>query len=396
MPLDYGTEAALTANNAVSQATLFDATSTSNNSITFDVNKEPYYVESFNLGGGDTITIQQVAGSGAGVVFQNFAPLGVALQLTSTVSKVRIDWPGRYRLVFAGASVAAIYCIGHAGTMTHNTIYKTAAAQGGSGGGGGGFTLTANSTPTVALAYSGSTSAGTLSASAVVSPDGGNALSAHSNGLYATAGGGGGSFNMPFTAESSNFTVDNTYHAYECSYSATATLPAPASSAGQMYLASSNYYNGFGVTFNPGGNAINGYTGSITAPAGMTALVYSSGSDFLLANYVAISSTAGNLLQWNYHQASTDGLYVSGAIPVQVPTASNTSGTVTLVAGTATISTAAVTVNSRIFLTAQSLGTVTVGQGLAISARTAGTSFTIKSESATDTSVVAWLIVEPV
>lgn len=395
MPLDYGTEAALTANNAVPQATLFDATSTSNNSITFDVNKEPYYVESFNLGGGDTITIQQVAGSGAGAVFQNFAPLGVALQLTSTVSKVRIDWPGRYRLVFAGASVAAIYCIGHAGTMTHNTIYKTAAAQGGSGGGGGGFTLTPSNTSSVDLVYSGSTSAGSLSANANISADAGNAVSIHSDGLFASSG-GGGSFNMPFTAESGNFTVGNTYHAYESSSDATATLPSPASSAGQVYLASSNYYNGFGITFNPGGNTINGYAGSIVAPAGMTALAYSSGSDFLLANYVAISSAAGNLLKWNYRQISTDGLYVSGVNPVQVPSASNTSGTVTLVAGTAVVTTASVTANSRIFLTAQSLGTVTVGQGLAISARTAGTSFTIKSESATDTSVVAWLIVEPV
>lgn len=71
------------------------------------------------------------------------------------------------------------------------------------------------------------------------------------------------------------------------------------------------------------------------------------------------------------------------------------SGTVVLSAGTATVSTALVTANSRIFLTAQILGTITGGVGLAISARTAGTSFTIKSENALDTSTVAWLIFEP-
>jgi hypothetical protein len=70
-------------------------------------------------------------------------------------------------------------------------------------------------------------------------------------------------------------------------------------------------------------------------------------------------------------------------------------GTATLSAGTVVVSTTAVTATSRIFLTAQSLGTVTVGQGLAVSARTAATSFTIISTTPTDTSVVAWMIVEP-
>lgn len=81
---------------------------------------------------------------------------------------------------------------------------------------------------------------------------------------------------------------------------------------------------------------------------------------------------------------------------LQVKEGSNAKmGTVVLSSGTAVVSTTAVTATSRIFLTAQSLGTVSVGQGLAISARTAGTSFTILSGSAVDTSTVAWMIVEP-
>lgn len=68
-------------------------------------------------------------------------------------------------------------------------------------------------------------------------------------------------------------------------------------------------------------------------------------------------------------------------------------GTATLVAGAATASTTAVTANSRIFLTCQTPGG-TPGF-LRVSARTAGTSFTITSSSGTDTSVVAWMIVEP-
>jgi len=71
------------------------------------------------------------------------------------------------------------------------------------------------------------------------------------------------------------------------------------------------------------------------------------------------------------------------------------SGVATLAAGTATVATTRVTANSRIQLTAQTLGTVTAPQALAVTARTAGTSFTITSANNTDTSTVAWFIVEP-
>lgn len=68
-------------------------------------------------------------------------------------------------------------------------------------------------------------------------------------------------------------------------------------------------------------------------------------------------------------------------------------GVATLVAGTVTVNTNKVTATSRIFLTCQTPGG-TPGF-LRVSARTAGTSFTILSSSGTDTSVVGWLIVEP-
>lgn len=72
-----------------------------------------------------------------------------------------------------------------------------------------------------------------------------------------------------------------------------------------------------------------------------------------------------------------------------------TSGVATLAAGTVTVPTNKVTANSRIQLTVQSLGTVTAPQPVAVTARTAGTSFTIRSADATDTSTVAWLIITP-
>jgi hypothetical protein len=68
-------------------------------------------------------------------------------------------------------------------------------------------------------------------------------------------------------------------------------------------------------------------------------------------------------------------------------------GTATLVAGTVTVSNTSVTANSRVFLTSQVDGG-TPGW-LRVSARTAGTSFTITSWSSSDTSTVAWMAVQP-
>lgn len=79
---------------------------------------------------------------------------------------------------------------------------------------------------------------------------------------------------------------------------------------------------------------------------------------------------------------------------LQVKTGSNaTAGKATLTGGTVTVSTTKVTANSLIFLTHQN-NSGTVGSP-SVSARTAGTSFVITSTSASDTSDVAWFIVEP-
>jgi len=92
----------------------------------------------------------------------------------------------------------------------------------------------------------------------------------------------------------------------------------------------------------------------------------------------------------------TGSLDISGAgNGLKVAEGSNAKqGTATLSAGTVTVSNTSVTATSRIFLTVQSLGTVAVPQALAVTARTAGTSFTITSASITDTSVVAYEIFE--
>jgi hypothetical protein len=70
-------------------------------------------------------------------------------------------------------------------------------------------------------------------------------------------------------------------------------------------------------------------------------------------------------------------------------------GVVTLSGGTATVNTTAVTANSRIFLTPQTLGTILRPVGIGVTARTPGASFVITSMDITDTSVVGYLIMEP-
>lgn len=94
----------------------------------------------------------------------------------------------------------------------------------------------------------------------------------------------------------------------------------------------------------------------------------------------------------------TGGNFVAGTIGqgIQIKEGTNAKmGLATLIAGTVTVSNTAVTANSRILLTGQSLGTITSPSSLSISARVAGTSFTILASQATDTSTVAWQIVEP-
>ncbi len=88
-----------------------------------------------------------------------------------------------------------------------------------------------------------------------------------------------------------------------------------------------------------------------------------------------------------------DKYYMSKASPKVVEGSNASMGVTTLVGGTKVVANTKVTANSRIFLMTQTPGG-TAGW-LQVSTRTAGTSFTILSSSGTDTSVVAYMIVEP-
>jgi len=91
---------------------------------------------------------------------------------------------------------------------------------------------------------------------------------------------------------------------------------------------------------------------------------------------------------------SADTIVLSSRIIVASGTNASV-GVVTLTGGTATVNNTLVTAGSIINLTPQTLGTITRPVGLGITGRTAGVSFTIVSQDATDTSTVGWMIIEP-
>jgi hypothetical protein len=99
--------------------------------------------------------------------------------------------------------------------------------------------------------------------------------------------------------------------------------------------------------------------------------------------------------QWSIWTGAADALRIGtegGGIAIEEG-ANARLGATALVAGSAVVANTSVTDNSRIFVTSQVDGG-TPGW-LRVSARTAGTSFTITSSSGTDTSTVGWLIIEP-
>jgi hypothetical protein len=108
-----------------------------------------------------------------------------------------------------------------------------------------------------------------------------------------------------------------------------------------------------------------------------------------------ITSSSGSG-SWAHTGAFSASGAINSSVGLTVKEGANAKqGVATLVAGTVTVSNTSVTANSRILLTVQSLGTVTAPKAVAVTARTAATSFTITSADNTDTSVVAYEIFEP-
>jgi len=105
---------------------------------------------------------------------------------------------------------------------------------------------------------------------------------------------------------------------------------------------------------------------------------------------IQLGRTANNALSLQ----TADFLIATAGRGLRIKEGSNAKmGSGTLVGGTLTVNTTAVTANSRIFAFCNSPGG-TPGF-LRCSARVAGTSFTILSSSGTDTSTFSWILIEP-
>lgn len=116
---------------------------------------------------------------------------------------------------------------------------------------------------------------------------------------------------------------------------------------------------------------------------------------------VTLTSETGSAADTNLYRAAANVLATDDDLSLKtagkglsIKEGSNAKmGTATLVGGAATVATTAVGATSRVFLTSQVDGG-TPGW-LRVSTRTAATSFVITSSSGTDTSTVAWVILDP-
>lgn len=110
-----------------------------------------------------------------------------------------------------------------------------------------------------------------------------------------------------------------------------------------------------------------------------------------------IGNTTGNTVVTG-SETITGNLGLTGAasklsVSAATPASASIGTTAPLTAGSITVATTAITANSLVFFTTHTLGTVPVPQSYRVSARTAGTSFTIQSSGGTDTSTVDYWII---
>jgi len=149
----------------------------------------------------------------------------------------------------------------------------------------------------------------------------------------------------------------------------------------------------------PGLSAAGGtITGPLTVTGLLTTQAGQANSGASIANTgagVNFTTTTGGGMTGGFLNASLGNIDVQSAgSGLRVAEGANAKqGTGTLVGGTLTVANTSVTANSRIFITSQVDGG-TPGF-LRVSARTAGTSFTVTSSSGTDTSTFAYEIYEP-
>lgn len=242
-------------------------------------------------------------------------------------------------------------------------------------------------------------------AGAVASSAGGQIVLAGAVGSSTGAGGAGGNAQLNGGNANGDNTVNNS--------GGNVTL-TPGNSKGSATGGALNMTTGTGGigtattgaaggswTMTPGaggvGSATGGQGGGITIKGGLGGasgtpgsggeIIFQTAVTTSLAERLRLTNTGETRVSNGHLQIATLGN------TLQVKTGGNSKlGTAVLVGGTVTVANTSVTTNSRIFLTSQVNGG-TPGF-LRIGAITAATSFVITSSSVTDTSTVAWFIVE--
>lgn len=327
-----------------------------------------------------------------------------------------------------GGTVTINSGTGGVGTSTAGATGGTTNVNGGTGGagsatsgGGGGATLKAGSggggvaggvggqvSVTGGTGGTGSSTGGNGgavqisggSAGSNASASGGAITLSGAGGSSTGAGGAGGSITVSSGAAGGDNTQNNNGGSITMSIGASkgsANGAAFTQTAGTGGLGTSTVgANGGNFAINAGagglGSATGGTGGNVVVTSGAGGASASPGTAGIIQFFVG----ATEHLRVNTTQilvTSADVVVNTAGNGLQVKSGSNAKiGTATLAAGSVTVANTSVTSNSRIFVTSNTDGG-TPGW-LRVSAKTNGTSFVITSSSATDTSTVAWLIVE--
>lgn len=164
--------------------------------------------------------------------------------------------------------------------------------------------------------------------------------------------------------------------------------------SGFLHAADAGWSDGGGNAVLRRGLNIGERTGSTDAPVDVFAEPSGVGGNFDVGGYLAAASgqSGGQWNIWDGQAAALNLGSAGGGIAV-AEGANARMGASALVGGAVTVANTSVTATTRIQLTSQADGG-TPGW-LRVDSRTPGTSFHIQSSSATDTSTIAWVLIEP-
>lgn len=166
-----------------------------------------------------------------------------------------------------------------------------------------------------------------------------------------------------------------------------------ALNSGFLHGATNGYVDGGTNAVLRRGPNIGERTGSTAAPVDAFANAWTAAGNMTVTGYFATNSGQSDG-QWNLWPGIAAALNIGtagGGIAIKEG-ANARMGVATLVAGTVTVANTSVTANTRVATFRQAAGGTL---GHLSTATVAATSFTITSSSATDTSVVAWVLFEP-